>query len=594
MGTGFKRALIILLLYLCTLLVLHSLRLHSPGFVFALLAVPLVASSALLGVGILGGLLIGGLTALLGVPFISLSYLGWIAPLAVLYIASSISIGLIRRERSLYRSLERGGLTSLEELFQQFSNMALIVSLTGEVQKTNNRAKELLGEVVSLEEVFHPDDHRRLREELERAIARGGVGGLRLRAITEDRQILPVEVQIVRLDRDHLALELRDLSELLELERQLHEAEARYRYLIEDAIDTLDSGIILLDRDGRIFWANKTIEKFFYIPRDELIGLELRRALAPAKPFFVEPGSFERITSRSLPTGRGGRYTFTLRGRGTERILELVSIPVETEKYKGGRIDHYIDVTEIKRLERSLREKTARLEETNRRLEEFAHVVSHELKGPPRRIETFAQFLLEDYQEKLDQEGLDYLARIRNQALKMCNLIEDLLLLASLGRKKAPLEEVPLSQVVRDVLDSLDYALKGVEVHLSNSFPTVVANRTQMEELFANLISNGVKYNDKEKKRIEVGWEEEDGHYIIYVRDNGIGIERQYWDKIFELFETLNPQEEDDHESTGAGLAICKRIVEEYGGRIWVESEPGKGSTFYFTIPKRPKVGERE
>ncbi len=594
MGTGFKRALIILLLYLCTLLVLHSLRLHSPGFVFALLAVPLVASSALLGVGILGGLLIGGLTALLGVPFISLSYLGWIAPLVVLYIASSISIGLIRRERSLYRSLERGGLTSLEELFQQFSNMALIVSLTGEVQKTNNRAKELLGEVVSLEEVFHPDDHRRLREELERAIARGGVGGLRLRAITEDRQILPVEVQIVRLDRDHLALELRDLSELLELERQLHEAEARYRYLIEDAIDTLDSGIILLDRDGRIFWANKTIEKFFYIPRDELIGLELRRALAPAKPFFVEPGSFERITSRKLPTGRGGRYTFTLRGRGTERILELVSIPVETEKYKGGRIDHYIDVTEIKRLERSLREKTARLEETNRRLEEFAHVVSHELKGPPRRIETFAQFLLEDYQEKLDQEGLDYLARIRNQALKMCNLIEDLLLLASLGRKKAPLEEVPLSQVVRDVLDSLDYALQGVEVHLSNSFPTVVANRTQMEELFANLISNGVKYNDKEKKRIEVGWEEEDGHYIIYVRDNGIGIERQYWDKIFELFETLNPQEEDDHESTGAGLAICKRIVEEYGGRIWVESEPGKGSTFYFTIPKRPKVGERE
>lgn len=594
MGTGFKRILIILSLYLCTLLVLHSLRVHSPGFIFALLAVPLVVSSALLEVGIVGGLLIGGFTALLGVPFISLSYLGWIAPLAVLYVASSISIGLIRRERALYRSLERGGLTTLEELFQQISNMALIVSLTGEVRKTNNRAKEVLGEVVTLEEAFHPDDHRRLREELERAIAHGGVGGLRLRAVTEDRQILPVEVQIVRLDRDHLALELRDLSELLELERQLHEAEARYRYLIEDAIDTLDSGIILLDKEGRIFWANKTIEKFFYIPRDELIGLELRRALAPAKPFFVEPGSFERITSRSLPTGRNGRYTFTLRGRGEERILELVSIPVETEKYKGGRIDHYIDVTEIKRLERSLREKTLHLEKSNRRLEEFAHVVSHELKGPPRRIETFAQFLLEDYQDRLDQEGLDYLARIRNQALKMCNLIEDLLLLASLGRKKAPLEEVPLSQVVKDVLESLDYALQGVEVQVSNSFPTVVANRTQMEELFANLISNGVKYNDKERKRIEVGWEEEDGHFKFYVRDNGIGIERQYWEKVFELFETLSPQEEDDYESTGAGLAICKRIVEEYGGRIWVESEPGKGSTFYFTIPKRPKVGERE
>jgi len=591
MGARFRRVLLVFLLYLLTFLVLRLFRLHSPAALFGLLTLPLVGSALLLRVGVGGGVLLGVLSALLGLPLLSLAYFPWLPPLALLYIAIGVALGLIQREREVYRSLKHSGLFALEEVFQRLSEVALIVRLDGTVIRQNTRAKELLGEVVSLDEVFHPDDLKRVREELERAIARVEVGGVRLRLISQDRQILPAEVKFIRLDRDHLALEIRDLSELQELERRLHEAEARYRYLIEDAIDTLDSGIILLDKHGRIFWANKTIEKFFYLNRDELIGMELKKALAPAKPFFVEPGSFAKVTSG---LGAPKRYTFTLRGRGEERILELVSIPVETEKYKGGRIDHYIDVTALKRLERSLREKTRRLEESNKRLEEFAHVVSHDLKGPVRRIESFAQFLLEDYEDKLDGQGLDYLNRIKNQALRMRNLIEDLLTLASITQKRGPREEVPLAQVVKDVLDSLDYALQDVELKVMNSFPTVMANRTHLIQLFTNLISNGIKYNDKPKKRIEIGWQEEDGYYKFYVRDNGIGIEEQYHDKIFELFETLQPQEDHDHESTGAGLTICKRIVEEYGGRIWVESQPGKGSTFYFTIPKRPKVGERE
>jgi light-regulated signal transduction histidine kinase (bacteriophytochrome) len=324
----------------------------------------------------------------------------------------------------------------------------------------------------------------------------------------------------------------------------------------------------------------------FYIDRDELVGKELRKALSPCEPFFVEPGSFDRVTSPNIK----GRFTFTLRGRGEERVLELVSIPVETEKYKGGWINHYIDITELKRLEASLREKTKSLEESNKRLDEFNHVVSHDLKGPLRRIESFAQILLEDYQDKLDEEGCDSLVRIKNQALKMTHLIDDLLTLASIGVKEEPLEEVQVAAVVREALEGLDYMLKGVELKVENSFPTVLANRTRMEELFANLISNAIKYNDKAKKLVEIGWEEEDGYYKFHVRDNGIGIEPQYWEKIFELFEVLHPN--GDYESTGAGLSICKRIVEECGGKIWVESEPGRGSTFYFTIPKRAKAGE--
>ncbi|MFQ6090833.1 MAG: ATP-binding protein, partial [Candidatus Bipolaricaulia bacterium] len=410
---------------------------------------------------------------------------------------------------------------------------------------------------------------------------------VQLRIISQEREILPAELKLIRIDRDHVVIELEEVGELRELRRKLHEAEARYRYLIEDAIDTLDSGIILLDKGGRVFWANETIGRLFYIHRDELVGKELRKALAPCEPFFVEPGSFDRVTSPRIK----GRFTFTLRGRGEERILELVSIPVETEKYKGGWINHYIDITEIKRLEASLREKTKGLEESNLRLEEFDRAVSHELKGPARRIESFAQILLEDYQDKLDEEGRDSLMRIKNQALKMTRLIDDLLTLASIGVKEEPLEEVPVEAVLRETLEGLDYVLEGVELRVEDSFPTVLANKTRMEELFANLISNAVKYNDKDRKMVEVGWEEEDGDYRFHVRDNGIGIEREYWEKIFNLFEVLHPN--GDYESTGAGLSICKRIVEQYGGKIWVESESGRGSTFYFTIPKRAKAGEQ-
>lgn len=572
-------------LYSLTILLFLLLNPHNPGFIFALLSLPLAVSSFILEVGLAGGIGLGLFTALLALPFLSLSYLSWLLPLAIFYTAISAALGLVSRERRL-KAVAKEKSFLLEEPFQRSTNMAFIITPEGRVLRSNNRAQQLLGKISELSEVLQPEDHQRVQEELERALARGETEGIQLRLVSKAQEAVPVELRAIRIDRGHLALDLKEIGELIELKRRLHEAEARYRYLIEDAIDTLNSGIILLDKNGRIFWANETVGRFFYINRDELVGKEIRKALAPCQPFFVEPGSFDQVTS---PNGQE-RFTFTLRGRGEERILEMVRIPVQTEKYHGGWINHYIDITEIKRLEASLREKTRRLEESNKRLEEFNHVVSHDLKGPVRRIESFAQILLEDYQGKLDAEGIDYLTRIRNQALRMSNLIEDLLTLASIGAKEEPLEEVPLAAVVQETIEGLDFMLQGVKLEVERPLPTVLANRTRMGQLFANLISNAVKYNDKAKKLVRIGWEEEDGYFKFHVQDNGIGIERQYWDKIFGLFEVLHPN--GDFESTGAGLSICKRIVENYGGAIWVESEPGKGSTFYFTIPKRVKAGE--
>jgi len=572
-----QSVVIILLSYLLTVLIIYSWPWRSAKVVFTLLGMPLILSSTTLGLK--GGLILGAFTGFLALPFISLDNLNWLPLIGLLYLAVGGALGrLNQRQAKRKREGEHNLLSWGSSL-----NIMQLVDPGGNILESNRRAQTILGQPRNIAEFLHPDDRERAKAELAQAFAKGETTPEELRIVSPAFEIIPVKLKLTRLDPSFVCMEMQEIAELKELERKLHETEARYRYLIEDAIDTLDTGILLLDKERRIFWANKTIGNFFNFDRDELIGLNIKRVLASLK--FAEPGTSERIVNSC-----GDSLTFTLRNGFEERILEYRSIPIETERYKGGRIDHYIDITEKKKLERSLQEKTKRLLESNKKLEEFTHVVSHDLKEPLRSIEAFSQFLLEDYGSKLDAEGLEYLKSLQNNSIRMKNLIEDLLKLSSIGTKELPLEKVEVAAVLEEVRAALDFSLNGVELKIANGFPTIMANRTRIAELFSNLLSNAVKYNDKPNKMIEVGWEEEDGFYRFYVQDNGMGIEERYLERIFELFERLNPRK-DDYESTGAGLAICKRIVEEYGGKIWATSKVGLGSTFYFTIPKRPKKG---
>jgi light-regulated signal transduction histidine kinase (bacteriophytochrome) len=171
----------------------------------------------------------------------------------------------------------------------------------------------------------------------------------------------------------------------------------------------------------------------------------------------------------------------------------------------------------------------------------------------------------------------------------MKDLIHDLLTLASLSRKEPTLQAVDLNAVVNRVERDLEYTIRSrhAEIRTAGSLPTVTGEPTQLGELFKNLVSNAVKFNVSERPTVTVSASDENGFARIEVADNGIGIDPRYHDRIFDLFERLHPQEE--FEGTGAGLAICKKIVEGYGGKMWVESEPGKGSTFIFTLPKAEK-----
>jgi light-regulated signal transduction histidine kinase (bacteriophytochrome) len=217
--------------------------------------------------------------------------------------------------------------------------------------------------------------------------------------------------------------------------------------------------------------------------------------------------------------------------------------------------------------------------------------VSHDLKEPLRTIEAFSGFLLEDYHDKLDEEGVDYLNTLKRTSGRMRQLINDLLSLASIHMDTASFERINTQRVLEEVQEDLEVRLQGVNLQVADDLPPVKGSKVRIHELFSNLIVNAIKYNDKALPTVRVGWQKEarnDGTVTFFVEDNGIGIEERYQERIFGIFEKLNPRE--DVEGTGAGLAICKRIVEEHGGKIWVNSEVGKGSTFFFTIPRAREV----
>ena len=220
----------------------------------------------------------------------------------------------------------------------------------------------------------------------------------------------------------------------------------------------------------------------------------------------------------------------------------------------------------------------------NKELDQFAYVVSHDLKAPLRGIENASRWIDEDMPQSLPNNIKQYLHLMRGRVHRMENLINGILDLARVGRVKHTEEQVDVRALVLDVIDLLSPPTH-ISVHLPDRLPLVRTIRVELEQVFSNLISNAIKYNDKPKGNIWIRAQDLGAQYEFMVRDDGPGIEQEYHDKIFVIFQTL--QERDTLESTGVGLAIVKKIVERQGGTIRVESEPGKGSSFFFTWPKR-------
>jgi signal transduction histidine kinase len=244
------------------------------------------------------------------------------------------------------------------------------------------------------------------------------------------------------------------------------------------------------------------------------------------------------------------------------------------------------ELTERQRAEAELAERNVALELTNRELDDFAYIASHDLKEPLRGIHNYSRFLLEDYGDRLDTDARDKLETLGRLSRRMENLIDSLLHYSRLGRVDLMRERVDVQAVVDDVLDRLAISLRerGVAIRQPGPLPTVMADRVRLGELYANLITNAMKYNDKNNPWIEIGVRDDaPGGPVFYVRDNGIGIPERHHDTVFRIFKRLHGRDQFGG-GTGAGLTIVRKIVERHHGRVWIESMPGEGTTVLFTL----------
>jgi signal transduction histidine kinase len=232
------------------------------------------------------------------------------------------------------------------------------------------------------------------------------------------------------------------------------------------------------------------------------------------------------------------------------------------------------------------------LERSNQELDDFAYIASHDLKEPLRGLFNHASFLLEDYQDKLDEDGTRRLKRLSQLSQRMERLVNDLLYFSRLGRTELAIQETDLNGVIDEIRLMMEAGLteRHARIIVPRSLPRIVCDKPRVTELFRNLITNAVKYNDKTRRVVEIGFREvvdtpEGPEWnVFYVKDNGIGIEAEFHQEIFRIFKRLNNAPDGQEAGTGVGLTFVKKIVERHGGRIWLESEPGKGTIFYFNL----------
>jgi PAS domain S-box-containing protein len=372
---------------------------------------------------------------------------------------------------------------------------------------------------------------------------------------------------------------VRDISERKRAEEELRTSESRFRLLVEGI---KDYAVVMLDRTGNIQTWNSGAELLFGYKAGEIVGQPLRRFLPPQD---VERNTQEEELRKALVLGKLGAEDWRVRKDGTQFWANYATTPVYNTV---GELQGFAyitrDLTERKQAETDLRKAFEELSRSNLDLEQFAYVASHDLQEPLRAVAGCVQVLKKRYQGQLDGRADELIAHAVDGVSRMQTLIDDLLSYSRVGSRGKAIEPCNCNAILIQALANLETAIAETgAVVTHDQLPVVKADAAQLTQLFQNLVGNAVKFRGQQPPRIHVAVLRDEGHWVFSVKDNGIGIQPEYFERIFVIFQRLHTRTE--YPGTGIGLAICKKIVERHGGRIFVESEPGQGSNFSFTIP---------
>ncbi|MGC9400653.1 MAG: PAS domain S-box protein [Anaerolineae bacterium] len=494
----------------------------------------------------------------------------------------------LEMERAL-RASER----KLDQMLQTMADGMVMVDTEGAIIYANSAAEDILE--VKRDEILQRYYDERVWQQIDEAGEPYPPGQLPLAlALREQRTVKELEHGIVAPSGEVKWLSVsaaplidengevygavanfRDVSERKAIEEALRTSEQRYRTLFEHAGDA----IFVHDLEGRFLDVNAVACEQLGYSRQELLQMtpldisvgtsaeELHRYLEDlreAKDIVFE-GEHRRRDGSTFPVEISGRY---IGYDGQPAVLSIVR-----------------DITERKEAARRIEQYAADLARSNRELEQFAYTVSHDLQEPTRMVSSYLTLLKRRYGEKLDEKGQLFIHYAVDGAERMQEMIQALLNLSRVETHGGSLEPTDSQTVVERTLTVLDRAIAESEARVTYApLPTVQADRAQLAQVFQNLIANALKFKrDDTPPRIHIAAERQNDEWVFSVSDNGIGIDPTQADRIFEIFQRLHTREE--YAGTGIGLALCKKIVERHGGRIWVESEPEHGATFYFTLP---------
>jgi PAS domain S-box-containing protein len=358
----------------------------------------------------------------------------------------------------------------------------------------------------------------------------------------------------------------------------LRKSEEKYSKLVENSLTG-----IYVDQDEKIIFANRRLAEIYRYPYEDLVGIESWRLVHPEDRGLTSKTRAKRIRGEDAP--------LEYQARGLTKDGETIWIRRTNARieYKGrpAILGNVVDITQQKQGEEELKR-------INEELKNFVRIVSHDLKTPIIAIQGFSSRLFKKYHEKLEEKGRSYLEQIMASARRIEKLISDLGALATIGQVVSSFKDVPSREIVNEVAAELRNRLKekGIELVVATDLSTIQCDKERISQVFQNLLVNAIKYmGDTKNSKIQVGYEDMENFHEFYVRDNGIGIDPKYHQKIFEMFQ--RSKELGGEEGTGLGLSIVDKIVRNHGGKVWVDSERGKGSTFYFTVPKNPAPDNR-
>ncbi len=478
----------------------------------------------------------------------------------------------------------------LQDLVENMYDAVFIVSTDGTLTKANKSGIKLieikpdeLGLINLTDLIVSEDKERFFNSYFKRLRTEGFYSQYEGRIITRQGNLKHVEVNSTAIFKNGILVGSRDIVREV-TQRKMVEIERKYeKEKLSKIIDGALDAVVSIDAQGRIVdWNNQAVKIFGY-KKKEVKHKPLINTIIPNSYKKAHLAGMENFFKTGTSSVLNKRVEIDAQNKwGTVFPIELTIIPIETEI--GLLFSSFIrDISDRKRLEKEQIKLINEAEQLNQELRDFAYLVSHDLKAPLRGIGSIVDWITDDYEELYDEKGKELLQLLKDRLKRMYNLIDDILNYSRIGRLESSNEIIKPYEVITDVIETLEIP-PNCQINIQPNMPRVFYDYTRLYQVFQNLISNALKFNDKDRAIIDIHCFEVDEFIRFEVKDNGIGIAPKYHDKVFQIFQTLGERNRED--DTGIGLSIVKRIIELGGGTVTLTSKLGTGCTFAFTIKK--------